>query len=380
MDFGISEEHRLIKDNVRSLMARECPIEYVRKCDAEAAFPHELFDKMAKLGWLGMPIPEAYGGSANSCVDLVMFLEQLAEGFEAAANIYYTTVVIAADALSHFGTEAQKKAYLPKLAMGEILFAFSLSEPHSGSDAAALRTRARLEGEEWVVNGQKMFCSCAQEADYILLMARSDPDAPKHEGISMFLLDPKSPGVTLRKVDKLGLRPMDINEIFLDDVRIPKDNVIGEVNKGWPNVLKTLDFERCCLSAVNVGAAQAALNQAIDYAKQRSQFGQAIAKFQFTRGKLVDMQIEIDAARLLLYRSAWLVDQGIDNPKESAMANLASSEAYVRTALNGMRIMGGWGYLMEFDMQRHFRDSKLSEIGGGTSEILRLIVSREMLK
>lgn len=380
MDFELSEEHRLIKDNVRAFMARECPIEYVRKCDGDAAFPHELFAKMAKLGWLGMPIPEAHGGSGGSCMDLVMFLEELAMHFEAAANIYYTTVVIAADALGHFGTDAQKMSLLPKLAQGEMRFAFSLSEPNSGSDAASLQTRARLEGDEWVVSGQKMFCSCAQEADFILLMARTDPDAPKHKGITMLLLDPESAGVTMRKLDKLGLRPMDINEIFLDDVRIPRDNVVGAVNEGWGNVLKTLDFERCCLSAVNVGAAQAALNLAVAYSKERTQFGQPISSFQFTRGKLVDMQMEIDSARLLLYRSAWLVDQGIANPKESAMANLASSETYVRTALNGMRIMGGWGYLMEFDMQRHFRDSKLAEIGGGTSEILRLIVSREILK
>lgn len=380
MDFALSEDHRLIKDNVRSFMARECPIEYVRKCDDDAAFPHELYGKIAKLGWLGMPIPEAYGGSGGSCMDLVMFLEEMAAHFEAAANIYYTTVVIAADALSHFGTEEQKKTLLPKLAQGEIRFAFSLSEPNSGSDAASLQTRARLDGDHWVVNGQKMFCSCAQEADYILLMTRTDTEAPKHKGITMLLLDPKSPGVTLRKLDKLGLRPMDINEIFLDDVRIPRDNVIGSVNEGWGNVLKTLDFERCCLSAVNVGAAQTALNLAVAYAKERTQFGQPISSFQFTRGKFVDMQLEIDSARLLLYRSAWLVDQGIANPKESAMANLASSETYVRTALNGMRVLGGWGYLMEFDMQRHFRDSKLAEIGGGTSEILRLIISREMLK
>jgi alkylation response protein AidB-like acyl-CoA dehydrogenase len=337
-------------------------------------------DKMAALGWMGIPIPADYGGSGSSCTDLVLFLEELATHFEAAANIYYTSVVIAANALKHFGSEAQKRALLPRLARGELRFAFSLSEPDSGSDAAALRTRAVRDGGGWVINGQKMFCSCAQEADYILLMARTDVDAPKHEGITMFLLDPKTPGVEIRKLKKLGLKPMDLNEIFLTDVRIPGDSVIGEVNRGWRNALDTLDFERCCLSAVNVGAAQSTVDKALAYAKERHQFGTPIANFQFTRGKLVDMQMDVDAARLLLMRSAWLVDRGVQNPRESAMANLASSEAYVRIALNGMRIMGGWGYLMEYDMQRHFRDSKLAEIGGGTSEILRIIISREMLK
>ncbi len=380
MDFDISEEQRLLRDSLRSFLQKECPIEYVRRCDEEERFPHELMDKMAALGWFGIPIPVEYGGSGGSCTDLVVFLEELAMHFEAAANIYYTTIVIAANALSHFGSEAQKNALLPRLARGEIRFAFSLSEPNSGSDAAALRTRAVLEGDHWVINGQKMFCSCAQGADFILLMARTNTEVAKHAGITMLLLDPKTPGVERRKLKKLGLKPMDINEIFLTDVRIPADAVIGEVDKGWSNALDTLDYERCCLSAVNAGAAQSTLDKALAYAKEREQFGTPIANFQFIRGKLVDMQMEIDSARMLLYRSAWLVDRGVDNPRESAMANLATSETYVRAALNGMRIMGGWGYLMEFDMQRHFRDSKLAEIGGGTSEILRIVISREMLK
>lgn len=380
MDFDLTPAQQEMRSALRAFLLRECPIEYVRECDEAERFPTELFDKLAAQGWLGLPIPEEYGGTGGSCTDLVVFLEELAMHFEAAANCYYTTVVIAADALAHFGSEELKRSLLPQLAQGKIRFAFSLSEPNSGSDAASLRTRAVLEGEEWVVNGQKMFCSCAQVADYILLMARSDADAPKHDGITMFLLDPKAPGVEIRRLKKLGLKPMDLNEIFLSDVRIPKDAIVGAVNQGWRNVLKTLDYERCCLSAVNVGAAQSCLDKALAYTKEREQFGQKISSFQMTRAKLADMEMEIDAARLLLYRSAALVDRGIPNNKQSAIANLYSSETYVRAALNGMRLMGGWGYLMEFDMQRHFRDSKLAEIGGGTSEILRIVISREMLK
>ena len=380
MDFELSEQQRLMRDSLRSFLTRECPIEYVRACDEDERFPFELYDKLAAEGWLGLPIPEAYGGMGGSCTDLAVFLEEFARHFEAGANIFYTTVVIATDAITHFGTEEQKRELLPKLARGEIRFAFSLSEPNSGSDAASLRTRAVLEGDQWVINGQKMFCSCAQEADYILLMARSDAEAPKHKGITMFLLDPKTPGVEIRKLKKLGLKPMDLNEIFLSDVRLPRDAIIGAVNNGWGNALKTLDYERCCLSAVNVGAAQTVLDKSVAYTNEREQFGQKISSFQLTRAKLADMDMEIEAARLLLYRSANLVDRGIANNKESAMANLYSSETYVRAALNGMRMMGGWGYLMEFDMQRHFRDSKLAEIGGGTSEILRIIISREITK
>ncbi|MBM3569101.1 MAG: acyl-CoA dehydrogenase [Alphaproteobacteria bacterium] len=378
MDFDLTDAQRDARQALRALLKRECPIEYVRECDEAERFPTELFAKLAAAGWLGLPIPEAYGGSGGTCFDLTLFLEELAGHFEAAANIYYTTIVIAADALTHFGSEQQKRSLLPRLARGELRFAFSLSEPGSGSDAASLRTRAVAEDDGWLINGQKMFCSCAQVADYILLMARTDTEAPKHDGITMFLLDPKTKGVERRRLKKLGLKPMDLNEIFLGDVRIPKDAVIGQVNRGWRNVLKTLDYERCCLSAVNVGAAQSTLDKAISYTAQREQFGQKIAQFQLTKAKLADMQMEIDAARLLLYRSAFLVDKGIPNPKESAMANLFSSETYVRAALNGMRLMGGWGYLMEYDMQRHFRDSKLAEIGGGTSEILRIVIAREL--
>lgn len=380
MDFDLTEGQRTIRDGLRTFLTRECPIEYVRACDEAERFPDELYAKLAEQGWLGLAIPEEYGGMGGSCTDLAVFLEEFAAHFEAGANIYYTTIVIATDALTHFGSEQQKRELLPKLARGEIRFAFSLSEPNSGSDAASLRTRAVMDGNEWVINGQKMFCSCAQEADYILLMARTDIDAPKHDGITMFLLDPKAEGVEIKKLRKLGLKPMDLNEIFLTDVRIPAGNIIGQVNKGWRNVLKTLDYERCCLSAVNVGAAQSCLDKALAYTKERQQFGQRIADFQLTRVKLADMEVEIDASRLLLYRSANLVDRGIPNNKQSAVANLASSETYVRAALNGMRLMGGWGYLMEYDMQRHFRDSKLAEIGGGTSEILRVVISREMLR
>ena len=378
MDFDLTEQQRVARESLRALLKREVTQEYVRSCDEAERFPAELFAKLAEAGWLGLPIPEAYGGAGSSCTDLALFLEELAYHFEAAANIYYTTVVIAADALTHFGSEAQKKALLPRLARGELRFALSLSEPNSGSDAASLRTRAVLDGDHWVINGQKMFCSCAQVADYILLMARTSTDKPKHDGITMFLLDARTPGVEIKRLRKLGLKPMDLNEIFLTDVRIPRDSVIGEVDRGWRNVLKTLDYERCCLSAVNVGASQSAFDKVLDYTNQREQFGQKISQFQLSKAKLADMQMEIDAARLLLWRSAFLVDKGIANPKESAMANLFSSESYVRAALNGMRLMGGWGYLMEFDMQRHFRDSKLAEIGGGTSEILRIIIAREL--
>ncbi|HUC61709.1 MAG TPA: acyl-CoA dehydrogenase family protein [Alphaproteobacteria bacterium] len=379
LNFSLSPEQEALRDGLRSFLRKECPPEYVRACDEEARFPEELFRKLADQGWLGLPIPEAYGGTGASCMDLIVFLEEFAHTFEAGANIFYTTIVIGADMLTHFGSEEQKRKLLPRLAKGEIRFAFSVSEPDSGSDAAALRTRAQLDGDHWIVNGQKMFCSCAQEADYILLLARTAPDAPKQEGITMFLIDPRTPGVELRKIKKLGLKPMDINEIFLTDVRVPRDDVVGGVNKGWTNVLKSFDYERCCLSAVNVGASQACFDLALAYAKQRKQFGRPISEFQPIKGKLVDMDMEISASRMLVHRSAWEVDRGTNNSRSSGLARLKSAETYMKAALEGMRIMAGWGFLMEFDMQRHYRDARLAEIAP-TPEILRLVIGRELLR
>lgn len=377
LNFSLTPEQEAMRDGLRVFLQKECTPEYVRECDENARFPEELFQKLAALGWLGMPIAEAYGGTGASCLDLIVFLEEFARIFEAGANIYYTTTIIGADMLTHFGSEEQKRKLLPKLAKGEIRFAFSVTEPDSGSDAAALRTRAQLDGDHWVINGQKMFCSCAQEADYILLLARTD--VPKQEGITMFLLDPKTPGVELRKIKKLGLKPMDINEIFLTDVRVPRADTIGEVNKGWLNVLKSFDRERCLLSAVNVGASQACFELALRYAKQRQQFGKPISSYHPIKKKLVDMDMEISASRMLVYRSAWEVDQGTNNSRSSGLARLKSAETYMETALEGMRVMAGWGFLMEFDMQRHYRDARLAEIAP-TPEILHLVIGREILR
>ena len=379
IDFSLSDEQKAMQEAIRSFLRKECPVAYVRECDNTEHFPEELFQKLADLGWLGLGIPEDYGGQGGSCMDMVIFLEELAYAFESAANIYFTVICIAAEMIGKFGSEEQKKALLPGLAKGEIRFAFSISEPDSGSDAAALKTRAVLDGDHWVINGQKMFCSCAQEAHHILLMARTDSDAPKQDGLSMILVDTKTPGVKIQNVRKLGLKPMDLNQVFLTDVRVPKDRVIGAVNRGWHNALLNFNRERCLVGAVQVGAAQACRDLAVRYAKERQQFGRPISAFQLVQSKLVDMEVEVATSRLLVYRCAWMVDQGIESAKDSAIAKLFSGESYMRVAMNGMRVMAGWGYLMEYDMQRHYRDAKLGEIAP-TPDIMRLVIAREILK
>ncbi|MBW1711606.1 MAG: acyl-CoA dehydrogenase family protein [Deltaproteobacteria bacterium] len=377
MDFRLTEEQEIMRDSLRKLLQNECSREYIRECDEQERFPKELFAKMAEAGWMGLSIPPEYGGAGGKALDLVLFIEELARHFEAAANIYYTTTVIARGNFLSAGTDEQKNYYLPRLASGESLMAFSLSEPNSGTDAASLTCSAVPDGDNYIINGQKIFCSCAQIVDHILLMTRTSKES-KRRGITMFILDVNTPGVTIRNIKKLGLKPMDLNEIFLDDVVISKDNILGQVNEGWTNALATLEFERCCLTAINVGAAQAATDLACAYAKERRQFGQPIAKFQLIKEKLARMQMEVDATRYLLYRAAWMVDQGLPTAKESCMAKLHSSNTYMDVARDGMQIMAGYGFSMEYDMQRHYRDAKLSEFGGGTSELMHLIIAGNM--
>ena len=379
IDFALTDGQKAMQEAIRSFLRKECPVEYVRECDNAERFPEELFKKLADFGWLGLGIPEEYGGQGGSCLDMVIFLEELAYAFESAANIYFTIICIASEMISNFGNEEQKRSLLPRLAKGELRFAFSISEPDSGSDAAALKTKAVRNGDHWLINGQKMFCSCAQEADYILLMARTDPDAPKQDGLSMFLLDTMTPGVKIQNVRKLGLKSMDLNEVLLTDVRVPKDHVIGAVNRGWHNALLNFNRERCLVGAVQVGAAQACRDLAVRYAKERQQFGRPISSFQLVQSKLADMEVEVTTSRLLVHYCAWMVDQGVESANVSAIAKLFSGESYMRVAMNGMRVMAGWGYLMEYDMQRHYRDAKLGEIAP-TSDIMRLVIAREILK
>ena len=378
MDFKLTEEHEILKKTVTAFMRKECPRDYVRDCEEKNVYPEELFRKLAELGWLGLRVPTKYGGSDSGAIELAIFLEEVSRVMLAAAQIYYSLYLIGVHYINTFGNEEQKDYYLPLLVKNRIRVAFALTEPNAGSDAAALTTSADLHGDEFVLNGQKTFITGAKTADVILVMARTDKTVEKHQGISMLLMDSTSPGITYRELEKLGLKPVDLHEVFLDDVKVPLKNLLGKLNKGWGQVLKVLDHERFCLAIINVGGAQAVVEDAIRFAKERYQFGQPIGKFQMIKEKLADMQLEVEAARLLTYRAAWMVEEGILCTRESSMAKLFSSETYMRAAWKGLQIMGGYGYMMEYDMQRHFRDAKLTEIGGGASEIQRLIIAKSL--
>ena len=378
MDFKLTEEQEILKKTVRSFMQKECPRDYIRECEEKEVYPEELFRKMTELGWLGLRVPTKYGGSEAGALELAIFLEEISREMLAAAQIYYSLYLIGVHYINTFGNKEQKDYYLPLLVKNKIRFAFALTEPNAGSDAASLTSSADLDGDEFVLNGQKTFITGARTADVILMMVRTDKTVEKHRGISMLLMDSTSPGVTYKELKKLGLKPIDLYEVFLDDVKVPRKNILGKLNKGWDQVLEVLDHERFCLAAINVGGAQAVLEDAVQYAKERYQFGQPIGKFQMIKEKLADMQLEVDAARLLTYRTAWMVGEGIRCTRESSIAKLFSSETYMRAAWKGVQIMGGYGYMMEYDMQRHFRDAKLTEIGGGSSEIQRLIIAKSL--
>ncbi|MEW5913634.1 MAG: acyl-CoA dehydrogenase family protein [Thermodesulfobacteriota bacterium] len=378
MNFDFNQEQRILREVVRKFVDKECTRDVVRFHDENEKYPSELFAKMAEMGWLGAIYPEKYGGIGGSAIDLVIILEELARGMRALASSYYVTVILGGQAIYHGGTEDQKNYYIPKVCDGSIRLALSLTEPNAGSDLAALTTKAEVKDDEVIINGQKTFCTLADQSDYIVMAVRTDKDALKHKGISLILLPRQTKGVSIRKIPKLGIRAISACEIFLEDVHIPRENILGEINQGWSYIIRTLDMERLSLAAVSVGDTTAVLEEALQYAKERVQFGRPIGKFQLIQAMLADMKVDLETARLLTYQLAWLISENKPCHLESSIAKLYTSEICTRAALNGMQILGGYGYTMEYDMQRHFRDAKINEIGGGSSQIQRLIIAKEL--
>lgn len=378
IDFSFTPEQELARQALRDLLREVAPPEYVRRCDLEHQPPWEAFRALAAHGWLGVGIPEAYGGSGGDPVDMAIVLEETGRVHLDLGLWVFRQLSHGGHAISHDGTDEQKRDFLPKVARGEIVMAFALTEPEAGSDAAALTTAAVRDGDDYVLNGQKWFTSGFDIADYCLVVARTDSSGPKQEGITNFLVDTKSPGITARRIPTLGTWALGTNSVLFENVRVPATRVLGAVGQGWRGVLSYLEVERLCLSAARTGAALAALDEALAYAKVREQFGQPIGRFQAVSHKLADMATGVDAAQLLVYRFAWLMRENRPRVKEAAMLKLFTAETYHQVADLGLQILGGYGYTMESDMQRHYRDSKLATIGGGTSEIQRNIIARQM--
>ncbi len=375
----LTEEQVMLRDMVREFAKNE--IEPVAaEFDEKNAFPLDNFKKMAELGLLGIPFPEEYGGAGMDTVSMALAIEEVARACAGTCLSMAAHISLCATPIYLFGTEAQKRKYLVPLAQGQVLGSFCLTEPGSGSDAGAARTTAVRQGDHYVLNGSKMYVTNAGYADTFIVFAKTEPEKGVH-GISAFIVEKGFEGFVVgKKEDKLGVRASDTRPVSIENCRVPAENLLGAENQGFKVALKTLDGGRVGIGAMAVGIAQAALDKATAYAKERQAFGKPIADLQAIRWMLADMATEIMAARLLVHHSARLRDRGKPYTKEAAMAKLFASEMAMRATKNAIQIFGGYGFCKDYPVERYWRDAKLTVIGEGTSEIQRIVISRELLK
>ncbi len=380
MDLRPTAEQELLRRTVREFADAELR-PHVMAWDEAQAFPKDLLAKLAALGLTGIQIPEAYGGAGMSAVEYCICIEELARVDPSIALSVAAHNGLAAAHLNMFGSEAQKQQYLVPLAKGQLWGAWGLTEANAGSDAVAMRTTARQDGTDWVLNGSKQFITHGTIGGTLVVMAVTDRQKPGKYGISAFVMPRGTPGLAAgHKENKLGMRASDTSEVILRDCRVPAEAVVGVLNEGFTNALQVLDTGRIGIAALAVGLAQGAYEAARHYALQRRQFGANIASFQAIRWKLADMATRVEAARLLTYRAAWMRDQKIERTSlESSIAKLYSSEIAVRAAEECVQIHGGYGFVKDYPAEKFFRDVKLCTIGEGTSEIQRLVIARQLL-
>ena len=379
MDFALTEEQELFRKSVREFAEKEI-MPRAHEIDQKGEFPWDIVRKMAELGLMGLPFPEEYGGAGGDAISYAIAVEEIARASGSVAITYSAHISLACTPIYLFGTEEQKRKYLIPMARGEKIGPFGLTEPGAGSDAAAIKTRAVLDGDEWVINGQKIFITNGSVADVVVIAAVTDPAKGK-KGISNFIVEKGTPGFRVgREEDKMGLRGSVTSELIFENCRVPKENLLGKEGEGYKQFLITLDGGRIGIGAMAVGLGMAALEAAARYAKERVQFGQPIAEFQAIQWMLADMATELEAARLLVYRAAWLKDRGQRFTKEAAMAKLFASEAAVRACYKAIQIHGGYGYTRDYPVERFYRDARLTTIGEGTSEIQRLVIARYILE
>jgi len=379
MDFEFTEEQRMLRRMVREFAEREIAPR-AEEIDATDEFPHDLFRRMGEVGLLGLPFPPKYGGSGADYHAMVIALEEIARVSGSMAITLDAHTSLCCEPIYSFGTEEQKQKYLPSLTSGDKIGAFGLTEPQAGSDAGATQTRAVRDGDEWVIDGQKIYITNGSIADVVVFTAKTDPEAGTH-GISAFIVESGTPGFTPgRDEKKMGLKGSVTSELFFEDCRIPYESLLGQENRGFHQFLATLDAGRIAIAAMAVGLAQGAYERSVDYAKERQQFGRPIASFQAIRWMIADMATEIDAARMMVHRAAWLKEQGQRYTNEAAMAKLFATEVSERVCHDAIQIHGGYGYVREYEVERMYRDQRLCQIGEGTNEIQRLVISREVLR
>lgn len=378
MDFLLTEEQEILKESIRNFVQKEIQ-PFVQESDEKGKWPEEWTKKLAEMGLLGIVIPTEYQGAGYSNVDYVIILEEISKVDASVGLVVAAHNSLCSNHINLFGSEEQKKKYLTRLASGQTLGAWGLTEPEAGSDAAALKTKAVKKGSHWVLNGTKLFITNASVAEISVVIAVTDPEKGR-KGISAFILEKGMEGFRPgKKEDKLGIRAADTSELILEDVEVPAENMIGEEGKGYRQAMTILDGGRVSIAGFSLGIAAGALESSLKYAKERVQFKQPIANFQAIQWMLADGFTELEAARLLSYRAAFLEDQGKKVPKESAMAKLFASELAVKASSQAVQILGGYGFTKDYPVEKYYRDSKLATIGEGTSEIQRWIIAQKVL-
>jgi alkylation response protein AidB-like acyl-CoA dehydrogenase len=381
MDFSFTPEQEAFREMIRDFIKRECAPDLDRRLDDEGRYPHELTPKVVETGLLGLPFPEEYGGTGGGVMEFVIAAEELAYGSAAVASIFILPAFFAGEMIYLNGSEEQKRHWLPQIARGEVRGCFGLTEPNAGSDAVHIETRATQDGDSYVINGQKTMISGVDAATHIMLATNTSPGGD-YSGMTIFIVPTDAPGIRWRRLGKIGSELIGTFEIFFDDVRASVENVMGGpemVNKGWLQLMKQLDMERIMIAAQYTAMAQRATDDAIAYAKQRVQFGKPIAKYQMIQAILADMTIGAQTSRMITYYAAWLKANDMPGVNLAAsQAKIYATETARKVCIDGMQVMGGYGYLREFDMQRLVRDSLLGPIGGGTNQIQRLIIAREL--
>lgn len=378
MQFALSDEQLLLRDTARSFVAKHCPPALAKEWDETNHFPVDLWNKMAELGWFALPFPVEDGGGGGTPLEICLIAEALAHASLDVAMAYVGTFIPGLVIHRH-GTDEQRDRYKAGLLDGAYRIAVAISEPDAGSDAAALRCAAIDRGDHYEVSGQKAWCTGAGlPGALIAAYVRTDPNAPKHRGISLLLIPNDAPGVVIRRTPTLARHLLGTNEVYFDNVRVPKDNLIGPLNGGFKLLMSGLDMEKTVMAAAYTGVAQATMDEMLTYSLQRRQFDRAIGTFQALAHPMADLQTEIDASRLLAYRAAWMISDGQPCTREAAMAKLKCSETYVAAARLGMQVLAGHGFATESVMSFRWRESIVATISGGTSQIQRNAVAKSM--
>lgn len=379
MTFGLSKEHELLRTMLAQFAEHEVK-PYAAETDELEAFPHEIVKKMKTAGILGIPFAKEYGGEGGDNLGYAMAVEELSKVCATTGVIVSAHTSLGASPINEFGTEEQKQKYLVPLAKGEKLGAFGLTEPNAGTDASAQQTTAVLDGDEYVLNGSKIFITNGGVADIYIVMAMTDKTLGTR-GISAFIVEKDTPGFTFGPMEKkLGIRGSATTELIFQDCRIPKENLLAKVGHGFKVAMKTLDGGRIGIAAQALGIAQGALDETVNYVKERKQFGRPISAFQNTQFELADMAARIEAARLLVYKAAWKKDNGLPYSVDAATAKLMAAETAMYVTTKAVQLHGGYGYIRDYPVERMMRDAKITEIYEGTSEVQKMVISAALLK